>query len=305
MVVCAPSYVVTGVRSCPSDGDGVCALSIVLVCVYIARHNGAQHTARLYLSERPSQKSPVVLCPCYTRGALVPNPMARASNSSPAVAERWYESPEVFTGSPVVFVLDANEQTRDTLRSLVEATGLRVQTHSNAEALLNAVAVDGPACIVLGANQAVGDVLAAQRELKLRGVRMPVVFAVASSDVSTAVSAVKAGAVDVIENQHLEQRLVPAVFAALARDLATRACHVVSNDIRLRYDRLTPREREVVHLVIAGRTSSAIAKQLGIHEKTVEIYRSHIKSKMNARNPVDLTQMMHSLGYGGLPEHDS
>ncbi len=235
----------------------------------------------------------------------MPNPMPRTRSSASSVAERRYESPEAFANSPVVFVMDANEQTRDTVRILVEAAGLRVQTHSNAEALLNAVAVDKPACIVLGANQAVGDVLAAQRELKLRGVRMPVVFAVTSTDVSTAVSAVKAGAVDVIENQHLEQRLVPAVFAALARDLATRARHVASDGIRLRYDRLTPREREVLHLVIAGQTSSAIAKQLGIHEKTVEIYRSHTKRKMRVRNAVELAQMMHSLGYGGLTEHDS
>lgn len=201
--------------------------------------------------------------------------------------------------SPVVFIVDADDEARDAVRMLAEAAGLRVQAYSDSTSFLTIVPLDRPGCIVLGTQQGAAGVLDVQRELHLHGVRMPIIVTVTSPDVSTAVSAVKAGALDVIERPLLSHRLVPALLEAMASDLTARANQMVGDDIRLRYERLTKREREVLHFVVMGQPSSAIARQLGIHEKTVEIYRSHIKKKMRARNAVELTKMMHSIGYGG------
>jgi FixJ family two-component response regulator len=203
-----------------------------------------------------------------------------------------------YAPTPMVSLLDTDPQTRASVRALVQAAGLQVQEYGDVSAFLSAVAAERVGCIIVGISHGAAGVFALQHELQARGVRLPVIVAAGVTDVATAVSLLKAGAADVIESPRLSERLVPAVLQAITADLATRASRVAGDGIRMRYDRLTQREREVLRLVVEGYPSSAIAQQLGIQEKTVEIYRSHINKKMRARNAVELTKMMHNMSFG-------
>jgi len=196
-------------------------------------------------------------------------------------------------------VHSAAEREREAVRALAEGIGLQVWASSDAAAFLNEIPPETPGCVVLGARIGAVSALQLQQELVARNVHMPVIIAAAHADVTLAVTALKAGAMDVIERPLLTQRIVPAILRALAADLTWRASRLESDDIRLRFRRLTPREREILELVIKGQTSGIIAEQLGIQEKTVGIHRSNINKKMRARNAVELTKLMHSMGEPG------
>jgi two-component system response regulator FixJ len=197
--------------------------------------------------------------------------------------------------APIVFVVHDNAETRDHIRDLVEATGLQVRTYADAGLFLDELPVDQPGGVVIGTQVCSQSAAEVQQAIARRGARLPTIVVARDGDVSSAVSALKAGALDVIEAPLSSHRTVPVVLHALAADLRSRSSLLEQDDIRLRYAQLTPRECEVLDLVIAGQKSSLIAKRLGICEKTVEIYRSHINKKMRVRNAVQLACMMHSV----------
>lgn len=199
------------------------------------------------------------------------------------------------TLAPVVFVVHDDTETCDHIRALAEAAGLKVRTYADAAAFLAELSLDSPGCLVIGAQTRSMSASELQGELAARGAHIPVILAAAHADVSTAVTALKAGALDVIEAPFLNQHMVPAILRAIAADLGQRWRHLQRADVQLRYAQLTPREREVLLLVIEGATSSGIARQLGIREKTVEIYRSQINRKMRVRNAVELARVMQSI----------
>jgi len=203
------------------------------------------------------------------------------------------------THTPIVFIVHDEAETRDHIRGVVEAAGLQAEPYADVALFLDELRLDQPGCVVIGTRVRAQSAAEVQHVLARRGARLPIVVVAADGDVASAVSALKAGAMDVIEGPLLPQRVVPVVLRALAADLGSRSSRLEQDDIQLRYAQLTPRECEVLKLVIEGQTSGVIAKQLGISEKTVEIYRSHINKKMRVRNAVQLTRMMDSVTWAG------
>jgi len=197
--------------------------------------------------------------------------------------------------APTVFVLHEDPEVCKQVRALVEAAGLATRTCCDAASLFSELSLDQPGCLVLGSRI---DSLTApelQCELTRRGIDIPTIVDVGCAEVSLAVSALRAGAVEVIEHPLLWERLVAVILRAIAADLHRRSHLLARGEVRRRYAELTAREREVLEFVVEGATSSAIAKQLGIREKTVEVYRSHINRKMRARNAVELARMVYSV----------
>lgn len=199
------------------------------------------------------------------------------------------------THTPIVFIVHEETETRNHIHGLVQAAGLQTRVYADATLLLDEPCVDQPGCVVIGTqvgSQSAAEVRAA---LARRGAQLPMVAVASAGDVASVVAALKAGVLDVIEEPLLPQRVVPAVLRALAADLNSRSSRLQQDDIQLRYAQLTPRECEVLSLVLEGQTSSSIAKRLGICGKTVEVYRSHINKKMRVRNAVQLARMMQSV----------
>jgi len=201
--------------------------------------------------------------------------------------------------APVVHVVADGAETRARIRRMAEGAGLGVRAYADADALLVGLAAHEPGCLVLGGDDPAMNVAEVRRALGARGIDLPIIVAGGQTDVASAVEAIKGGAVDVIEPAFLEQRLLPAILRAISAGLATRSARLHQDEIRLRYLQLTPRERQVLALVVEGATSAAIATRLGVHEKTVEIYRSHINKKMGTRNAVELTRLVHGTDWRG------
>jgi two-component system response regulator FixJ len=199
------------------------------------------------------------------------------------------------THAPIVFIVHEEAETRRQIHDLVEGAGLQARSYADAIRFLDEVPTDQPGCLVLGAELCSLSAAEVEHALVSRGARLPIVIAAGDGDPSSAASALKGGAVEVIGRPLPPHRMVAAILCAIAADLSSRSCRLEQDDIRLRYAQLTPREREVLKLVVEGQTSGAIARQLGIREKTIEIYRSHINKKMRARNAVQLARMMPSL----------
>ncbi len=195
---------------------------------------------------------------------------------------------------PTVFVVDDEDEIRESLRWLIESVGLRVQTFSSAQSFLDGYVPSSPGCLVLDVRMPGMSGLDLQEELVNRGIEIPVIIVTAYGDVQTAVRAMKAGAVDFVEKPVGEQGLLDQIQKAVADDLKnyqTRADQLV---VKERYERLTPRESEVMTLVVDGLSSKEIAAQLDVSFKTVEAHRAKIMKKMEARSVPHLIRM--SLG---------
>jgi len=204
--------------------------------------------------------------------------------------------------APTVFVVDDDVSIRESLRLLVESVGLTAETYPNAAVFLENLTPDRPGCLVLDVRLPGISGLELQKELSARGVHIPIIMTTGYPDVAVAVEAMKAGAFDFIEKPFSLQRILDSIQRAIARDLSLRRRRAGCSEIRLRLAKLSKREREIMRLVADGMTSSAIASELGLQKKTVEIYRSHINRKMRARNVADLVRMVHCVGEW-LPEN--
>ncbi len=199
------------------------------------------------------------------------------------------------TRAPIVFIVHDAAETRSQIHGLIEAAGLQARPYPDAATFLEELHADQPGCVVVGTRVNSQSAAEVQQALLRRGAQLPMLVVANDGDVASAVSALKVGAMDVIEAPLMGHRLVPLILSALAADLGSRFSRLQRDDIRLRYGQLTPRECEVLRLVVEGQTSGVIAKRLGVCEKTVEIYRSHINKKMGVRNAVQLARIMHSF----------
>jgi|GEM_PF-281398 len=194
-----------------------------------------------------------------------------------------------------VYVLTADLQLRDRLRALLRAADLEVSHFSRVEDCLRALGQNVCNCLVaVGEMPQVVEIATRQRSApQLLGV--PVVALTDANNLSAAIAAMKAGAFDVVEMPALETRLLEVVRAALNEQRLRRQQHEECMEVQRRYAALTAREREILHLVVAGLRSRAIATRLGIREKTVEVYRSRVNHKMNAHNAAELAQMLRCI----------
>lgn len=194
-----------------------------------------------------------------------------------------------------VYIVDDEKEIRDLLSRLIHSLGHRAETLSDAESLLSRLDSEQTGCIILDLWLPGINGLDTLRELVERGVGLPVIFTSGYADVSVAVQAMKNGAYDFIEKPFSFQRMAEAVRGALQRDQQTRDNRRLVNGIRRRVADLSKREMEVLRLVADGLGSSEIAERLGIQTKTVEVHRSHIIGKMDARNTADLVRMYLSI----------
>jgi FixJ family two-component response regulator len=162
---------------------------------------------------------------------------------------------------------------------------------------------EGPACIVLDVRFPGRSGLDLQRDLAEADRLLPIIFMTGHGDIPMTVRAMKAGAVEFLTKPFRDQDLLDAVAIALDNDRVRRAGEKRIDELRSRLDTLTPREREVLHLVIAGRLNKQIAGELGVSEMTVKIHRRHMMRKMQASRIVELVRMADQLGLSAQATH--
>ncbi len=192
---------------------------------------------------------------------------------------------------PIVYIVDDDQGVRESLRWLVESVGFTVETYGTASGFLDAWNGDRPGCLLLDIRMPGMDGLELQERLSAEQRELPVLVITGHGDVQMAVRAMKGGALDFIEKPFNDQMLLDNVRQAVDRDCQAWRHRTEIEGIRKGLSRLTPRENEVLALVVAGKPSRQIAKELGLSEKTVEVHRTHIMSKMEADNVADLVRL--------------
>ncbi len=187
-----------------------------------------------------------------------------------------------------VFVVDDDDAMRDSLVWLLESHGLAVQTFGSAEAFLAAAPEAMRGCLVLDVRMPGMSGLELYDHLAARRVKLPVLFITGHGDVPMAVSALKKGAADFIEKPFSDEEILRLVQNCLEVDRAQRAKDREQAERRARLAALTPREREVMDRVVAGRLNKQIADDLGISLKTVEVHRARVMAKMAVGSVAEL-----------------
>ena len=198
--------------------------------------------------------------------------------------------------SQVVFVIDDDASMRDAVSRLLNAVGLTVQTFASAREFLAGKLPDVPGCAVLDVRLPGLSGLDLQREMVERGIHIPVIFITGHGDILMSVQAMKAGAVEFLTKPFRDQDLLDAVRAGIQLDRQGRKERAELAELRDGLRQLTPREREVMSLVVAGLLNKQIALRLGTSEKTIKIHRSHVMQKMRADSLADLVRMSQKLG---------
>ncbi|MGE5801419.1 MAG: response regulator transcription factor [Gemmatimonadota bacterium] len=202
------------------------------------------------------------------------------------------------TEDALVAMVDDDPIVLRALARLIGSVGLRVETFPSAQAFLDYRLPDRPACLVLDVQLPGRSGLELQAFLTQAGRDIPIVFITGRGDVPTSVNAMKGGAVDFLQKPFEDQALLDAVFRALDRSRERIAERSGRADIERRLASLTPREREVLPLVVAGMLNKQIASALGAAEKTVKVHRGRIMVKMEANSVADLVRMAEKLGIG-------
>lgn len=193
---------------------------------------------------------------------------------------------------PVVFVVDDDPAVLDSLSLLVRSVGLQVETFVSARDFLDAYDPGRPGCLVLDVRMPGMSGLELQERLEELGSTLPIVFVTAYGDVPMAVRAVKAGAVDFIQKPFRDQDLLEKIGRAIDENARLREETTTIEAIAARMDSLTPREREVMEHVVAGRSNKAVARELGLSQRTVEVHRARVMEKMQADSLADLVRMV-------------
>ncbi len=197
---------------------------------------------------------------------------------------------------PVVFIVDDDASVRKGLERLVRSVGLRGKTFASAPEFLQYAASDGPSCLVLDVRMPEVGGLALQETLAAVGHRIPIIFITGHGDITMSVRAMKAGAVDFLPKPFNDQDLLEAIQAAIARDRQAREVRATLQAIQQRADRLTPRERDVLGLVVAGLLNKQIAAELGMSEKTVKSHRAQVMQKMQVSSVAQLVLLAEKIG---------
>ena len=193
-----------------------------------------------------------------------------------------------------VYVVDDDEAVRESLRWLIESVGIKVKTFANGQALLDDFDEKDVSCLVLDVRMPGISGLDLQQRLKQIGSHVPVIIVTGHADVPMAIQAMKAGAFDFIEKPYSDQLLLERIQCAIEQDNCFRQQQAITNDINVRIDRLTPREKEVMNLVVEGHSNKGIAKELGVSIKTVEVHRGNLMMKMEAQSLSELVRLVMS-----------
>ena len=196
----------------------------------------------------------------------------------------------------LVLIVDDDASVRRSLQRLLTSHGYAVAAFGSAEALLAATLPAVPACLVLDVRLPGLDGLELQQALADRADTLPIVFISGHGDIPTSVRAVKAGAEDFLAKPVGEKVLIPAVAQALGRSARALQAQATREEQQRRAATLSPREREVLRLVVAGLLNKQIGERLGIAEGTVKIHRGHITTKLGIRSVADLVRVAQATG---------
>ena len=189
-----------------------------------------------------------------------------------------------------VYVVDDDTSARESLCWLLETEGIRSRAFDSAEALLDAWSDAWSGCITVDIRMPGKSGLQLQQELADRGNRLPVIVLTGHADVPVAIRAMKLGACDFLEKPYSDWEMLRSVRVALEEERLLGRDEAEKREIRSRFGRLTEREREVMHLVVEGSTNKAIAAELGISEKTVEIHRARVMQKTGSESLSELVR---------------
>ena len=206
-----------------------------------------------------------------------------------------FEMPQAPDEPPVVHIVDDDDSLRAGLASLLRSVGLAARTYGSTQEFVNAEQVHGPGCVVLDVRLPGANGLDFQEELVALGIHLPVILMTGHGDIPMSVRAMKAGAVDFLSKPFRDQDMIDAVTAAIKRDHLRRADENQTGAVADRYTTLSPREREVMALVTAGKMNKQIAGELHLSEVTVKIHRGSAMRKMGAHSLADLVRMADAL----------
>jgi len=192
---------------------------------------------------------------------------------------------------PTVFVVDDEPIIRTSLERLMQSVSLKVETFATASEFLDAYTTGQPGCVVLDVRMPGISGLDLQDRMAERGVDIPIIFITAYGDVPMAVRALKGGAVDFLQKPYNNQTLLDRVQEAIEKDVRARSERAKHDDLAALFGELTPREHEVMDMVVAGKANREIAVALGLSAKTIEVHRAHVMRKLKVDSLADLVRL--------------
>lgn len=229
--------------------------------------------------------------------AQLPHSVSVASEWNPIESDRP-EDPEGtgMNNEPTVYVVDDDDELRHSLEWTIRSVGLRVASFSGPREFLQVFDPGSAGCLVFDLRLPDMSGLELHRAVRARGSRQPFIIITGHGDVPAAVTAMRQGAVDFIEKPFSRQQLLERIHQAIERDAAARRDASDHADVRIRLATLTPRERDVVRLVVAGMLTKEVGRHLNISPKTVEVHRSNVIRKMGVESVAQLVRKIVPLG---------
>jgi len=204
-------------------------------------------------------------------------------------------------GTPVVFVVDDDISVRRSLELLIDAAGWRSETFASAQDFLNRPRVDGPSCLVLDVSLPDLDGLELQEQVAPHRIDMPIIFISGYGNVPITVRAMKAGAIEFLTKPLADDLLVRAIEHAIKQSQRVLDHAATIRELRDRHASLSPRERQVMPLVVSGLLNKQVGGELGISEITVKAHRGQVMRKMKADSLAALVTMAARLGLDASP----
>jgi len=212
---------------------------------------------------------------------MISTPDSRHSSASP---------------TPIIHVVDDDPSFRTAMTRLLRAAKYEVRGYASAAEFLDSDPFTEPGCILLDLKMPGASGLDLQQSLERMEERLPIIFLTGYGDIPASVRAMRAGAVDFLTKPVRREKLLPAVQSALALDAKERAARAVSRELRVRYENLTPREREVLAHIVGGKLNKQVAFDLGTAERTIKAHRASIMEKLCVQSVAELARLAQDLG---------